>query len=108
MRVVYIDTALPDLQWWRRYYTRVFPEGRRKAGARFLEVIAALQANPHIGHVADEPGVLEFVIRRTPFSVVYRVNGDVIEILRIWDNRQQRQDADAESLSPFVRSPMSP
>jgi plasmid stabilization system protein ParE len=89
LRVVYLDSALQDLVWWRRYYGSVFPEGRPNARTRIRKVVAALEANPHLGRPTDEADVLEFVIARTPFSLLYRVKDDVIEILRLWDNRQK-------------------
>jgi plasmid stabilization system protein ParE len=89
VRVVYLDTALPDIVWWRRYYGRVFPDGRRKAGVRLLRAVASLEANPYLGRPTEEAGVLEFVIARTPFSLLYRIKGDTLEVLRLWDNRQK-------------------
>ena len=35
-------------------------------------------------------GVREFAIQRTPFSVIYRVIDDPIEVLRIRDRRGDR------------------
>jgi plasmid stabilization system protein ParE len=73
----------------RRYYGSVFPEGRRNAGARLRKAVASLEANPYLGHLTDEADVLEFVISRTPFSLLYRIKGDTLEVLRLWDNRQK-------------------
>jgi hypothetical protein len=42
-----------------------------------------------LGHLTDEADVLEFVISRTPFSLLYRIKGDTLEVLRLWDNRQK-------------------
>jgi plasmid stabilization system protein ParE len=89
MRVVYLDSALSDIQWSRHYYSSVFPEGRRNSGARIRKAVASLQANPYLGHPTDEADVLEFVIARTPFSTLYRVRNNTLEVLRLWDNRQK-------------------
>ena len=89
MRVVYLDSALPDVVWWRRYYGSVFPEGRRNAGARLRKAVASLEANAYLGHPTDEADVLEFVIARTPFSLLYRIKDDTLEVLPLWDNRQK-------------------
>jgi plasmid stabilization system protein ParE len=95
MRVVYLDSALPDIVWWRRYYNSVFPEGRRNAGARIRKAVASLEANPYLGHPSDEVDVRELVIARTPFSILYRVRGDTLEIFRLWDNRQKSRVAES-------------
>lgn len=95
MRVVYLDSALPDIIWWRKYYGNVFPEGRRNSGARLLKAVAALKANPYLGYSTDEADVLEFVIARTPFSFFYRVRGAKLEILCLWDDRRNLPAAES-------------
>jgi plasmid stabilization system protein ParE len=50
--------------------------------------LTALADNPRIGHpYSDSQGLREYPIRRTPFSLLYRIAEDRIEILRLWDKR---------------------
>ena len=90
MRLVYLASTAPDFVWLRRYYAQIFPEGDRRAREQFRKATALLLVNPHIGRPVAPPAVRELVIPRTPFSIVYRVREDRIEILRIWDNRAER------------------
>ena len=93
MSVVYLDTALDDLIWWRKYYRVVFPEGGPSAGRQFLKIVALLETRLRIGHPTDEPEVFEYPIPRTPFSLIYRLRGETVEVLRVWDNRRAPRDS---------------
>ncbi|MFG6515399.1 type II toxin-antitoxin system RelE/ParE family toxin [Sulfitobacter sp. TB366] len=48
-----------------------------------------LAANPYAGDPNDlRESVRELSIPRTPFTLIYRVAPTQIEILRLWDTRQ--------------------
>jgi plasmid stabilization system protein ParE len=53
-----------------------------------MRVVDGLKAMPRMGRRAGAADALEFVIPRTPFSLIYRIEGDVLMILRVWDDRQ--------------------
>jgi plasmid stabilization system protein ParE len=96
MRAVYLKRALHDLLWWREYYEKVFPEGKDKAEKQFDKTIAMLLGNPYLGHPTDEPGVREFSIPRMPFSLIYRIDGEVLRIARVADQRSKWPRAKAK------------
>jgi len=87
MKIAYLPSTLEDLEWMRNYYTSVFPEGATRAREHLQATEILLCSHPDIGHETSVSGVLEFTIQKTPFSIIYRINGDRIEILRVWDNR---------------------
>ncbi len=76
-----------DLRWFRRYYEDVFAEGGGRARLAYVRTLERLVAAPRIGRPLEFENVREFPIQRTPFSVIYRLQEDRIEILRIWDQR---------------------
>ena len=90
MKIVYLARAVADIGWMRLYYTGVFPEGQKRARHQFRAIERLIRENPLLGHPADIEGVRELVIPRTPFSFIYRVRAERIEVLRIWDNRADR------------------
>jgi len=90
MKLVYLPSTIADLEWMRTYNTRVFPSGLQKAQVQFRATEKLLLDHPHIGKVTDYPDTYELVITRTPFSIIYRLSDDQIQILRIWDNRADR------------------
>jgi len=92
MKLVYLESARDDLLWLRHYYESVFPEGRAKAKKQFRSIESLLLSNPFIGHETHREDVREFSIPKTPFSYIYRIQHQQIEILRIWDERRERVD----------------
>ena len=87
MKLVYLPSAQRDLIWFYEYYTSVFPEGADKALEQFDAIAELLLVNPFLGKRALND-TREMVIYRTPFSYIYRIADTRIEVLRIWDNRQ--------------------
>lgn len=94
MKTVYLASARDDLAWMRAYYTRVFSEGSARAAAHFRAAQRMLSANPELGRATDVASVRELPIARTPFSIVYRLQNERIEVLRIWDGRADRSGID--------------
>lgn len=89
MKVVYLKSAAQDIAWFRYYYRSIFPAGNQNARASIKSLQKLLAANPYIGHTSEtHKGALEFPVRNTPFSLIYRVTKTQIEVLRLWDERQ--------------------
>jgi plasmid stabilization system protein ParE len=88
MRVVYLMRALRDLIWWREYYERVFPEGKDNAYRQYERTIGLLLDNPNIGHPTTKTGLRRFSIPRMPFSLLYRIDGDMLRVARVLDQRR--------------------
>lgn len=89
MRIVFLESAARDLEWFRHYYRSVFPEGSQKARHHFKAALKTVSANPYAGRPGDtSPQVRELSIPRTPFILIYRVTPARIEVLRLWDTRQ--------------------
>ncbi len=87
MKIVYLESTKPDLAWYRLYYESVFPDGARQAAIRYIKAIEGLLDNPRLGRMIADDGTRRYSIRKTPFAIVYRLSGDQIEIIRIWDQR---------------------
>ena len=91
MKLVFLPSTRADLQWMRRYHAEVFPDGAKRAAGQYARASGVLRDNPLAGRpVEDMTGIREFPIPRTPFSFIYRVADDRIEVLRIWDQRGDR------------------
>lgn len=88
MKIVFLFSAAKDIEWMRHYYRSVFPAGSKNAQKNYLAAKKALSVNAYIGHKSEEAeGVYEYHIPRTPFTFIYRVCEDRIEILRLFDGR---------------------
>lgn len=88
MRLVFLASCAPDLRWFKTYNLEAFPEGKALAEKSFASVQQILKASPYIGHPSDMvEGAREHRVLRTPFTFVYRVLDDRIEIMRVLDMR---------------------
>lgn len=92
MQLVYLRSTERDFAWLRVYYTRIFPEGDKRAREQLRAIMRLVCDNPMIGRPSLAPDVRELVFPGTPFSLIYRVRNDRIEVLQIWDNRADRAD----------------
>ena len=88
MQIVYLPSTRAGLAWLRRYYVTVFPAGSARAKRQFHAVERLLHEHPEAGHPTTVAGVRRLVIPRTPFSLVYRVTAERIEILEVRDDRR--------------------
>jgi plasmid stabilization system protein ParE len=75
-----------------RYYENVFPEGKQRASKHFAKAGKLLVAMPQLGRPVDDTAVREHAIAGLPFSFIYRIMDDRIEVLRLWDQRGERPE----------------
>ena len=87
MRVAFLASAQHDLKWFRRYYERTFPEGAGGARVHYRRALANLKDNPKIGRPTETPEIRALPVPRTPFSLIYRIARDRIEIIHVLDGR---------------------
>lgn len=90
MNIVFLETTKNDFIWLRDYYERIFPQGKKQAQQQFKSINKLLKENPLIGHQSEHGNVLEFSIPNTPFAYIYRIKDKQIQVLRVWDERQQK------------------
>ena len=76
--------------WFRQYYRSVFTAGKSNAAAHLKEAKQLLKAYPQVGHPSDTSDLRELPILKTPFALIYRIHGDEIQIVRLWDQRAER------------------
>jgi toxin ParE1/3/4 len=58
-------------------------------GDRIAQQVSQLTKHPEIGREGRIADTRELVIHRTPFILVYRLNGDRIELIRLLHGAQQ-------------------
>ena len=91
MKLVFLPSTRSDLLWMSTYYAHIFPGGAKRAADQYRRTSTVIRNNPLVGRPVEEmEGVREFSIPRTPFSFIYRIAGDRIEVLRVWDQRGDR------------------
>lgn len=98
MKIKFLASSKPDLRWFKQYYTKTFPAGRENANRQYRAFLLLLRESPGIGRaVEDEKNTREYPIPRTPFTVLYRIMPEHIEVMRVYD---QRSDFSNRNLKP--------
>ena len=84
MEVRWLDDALADVTEIYHYVAADNPRAAARLAQRIQAAVRVLAGMPHRGRPGRWPGTRELVIPRTPYIVPYRVQGDLIEILRVF------------------------
>jgi plasmid stabilization system protein ParE len=87
MKLAFREHAKRDLRWFAAYYSKRFPEGRKNAERSLTVAIELILANPFAGNVIEGKPARQFPVLRTPFMLIYAIEGDSIDIIRVWDAR---------------------
>ena len=90
MKIVYLHRARVDLEWWRGYYEAVFQDGSAKAYQQFAKTLELLKSHPLMGHPVGTKRLREYAIPNLPFSLIYRIDGQTLVVVRVWDQRANR------------------
>lgn len=96
MRIVFLPTTAPDFEWITEYYLSVLPEGGPNAYRRLDRALSNLSDNPRLGKAIAGSGYRQYSVPRTPFSLIYRIGDDAIEIWHVWDQRSNPLDLDVD------------
>ena len=82
---VWSPEAVEDLASLRAYIEQDDPAAAQRVALHIVRNIATLLSqHPDMGRPGRVPGTRELVIPRTPFIVPYRVQGDTIQVLRVF------------------------
>jgi len=92
MRVIIREAAYADLD---RIYSWIAKDNPRAAASvidRILDSTELLGRNPHIGHAGRAPGTYEWVVRNTPYIVVYAIDetDDLLMVIAVFHGAQDR------------------
>lgn len=84
MQVRWLRRALVDLDEEASYVAAENPIAARMVVERVLQAVAMLSEQPALGRPGRIPGTRELVVSKTRYLVPYRVQGDVVEVLRVF------------------------
>ena len=90
MRVRWTEAAARDLTAICDYIqVHNGAEAARKVALCIYEQVSSLPQFPHIGRPGRKNGTRELVIRGLPFLAIYRVDEEVIEVVRVLHGAQR-------------------
>jgi len=91
MRIRWTPAAADDLEGIAEYLRVNHPRHREKTLQQIYRKIRELRHWPMLGRAGLAPHTREIVFPPLPYVAVYRITGQVIEILRIDHGAQDRQ-----------------
>ncbi len=84
MRVRWLRTALHNLEDEAAYIAEDDPAAAARTVDRIRPAVDHLSDHPEIGRPGRVAGTRELVVPGTPYVIPYRVQGDQVEILRVF------------------------
>lgn len=88
LRLRWTIKALIDFDEAQAYIAHENPQAARLVAGRIHEAVQRLREHPDIGSPVRLQDARTWVVRRTPYLIVYRVRGDALEIVRVWHGRR--------------------
>jgi toxin ParE1/3/4 len=93
MRIAWTESAVRDLAAARAYIAQDSSPAADSPVGRVMAAVSSLLRVPEIGRTGRRAGTRELVVSRTSYVAVYRLRGDIIEILPVLHGRQRWPDA---------------
>ena len=90
MRIRWTELAAADLQSISNYLEAHHPQYRQPTLRKLYAGVRALKDAAFCGRPGRIEGTRELLFTPLPYVVVYRVNGDWIEIWRVYHTSQDR------------------
>ena len=92
MRVRWLRNALRNLDEEGSFIASDDSVAARLVVERVLEAVARLAEQPGLGRPGRVHGTRELVVSKTRYIVPYRVQGDTVEILRLFHTSRRLPD----------------
>jgi toxin ParE1/3/4 len=91
LKVKWTRLALADFASAQSYIAAENPQAAAEIARRIRASVLKLVQFPYIGRPGDDLMTREWRVQRTPYLVVYRLSGEVIEITRVWHDKRDPQ-----------------
>ncbi|HAF02114.1 MAG TPA: plasmid stabilization protein, partial [Methylophilaceae bacterium] len=88
MQIVWLKTALKNLDEIAEYIAQENPRVARKVVSIVIEQVNLLATQPALGRPGRVVGTRELVISNTHYLVPYRIKNNQVEILRVFHTSQ--------------------
>lgn len=89
-RVRWRAKALADLQDHHDWLSTLENAKPKRAIARIRAAAKSMERLGDIGRPSREQGARELSVRHAPYVIVYRVDGDTIDVLAVYHTAQER------------------
>ncbi len=92
MSVKWLRKALRNLEQAHAYIAKDDPAAAVRTMLTMQRAVAQLAEFPNMGRIGRVEGTRELVIPSTPYFVVYRVQGNTVQILRVLHSARRYPD----------------
>jgi len=89
MQIVWLRTALKNLDELAEYIAQDNPVAAAKMVTEIMQQIEVLKTQPALGRPGRVVGTRELVISNTCFLVPYRIKNNQVQILRVFHTSQK-------------------
>ena len=89
MTIVWSPRAIEHLIHLRSYIARDNPNAANRIAATLLHAVERLAELPSLGRPGRVAGARELVVPGTPYVIPYKLRGDRLEIIAVFDGRQK-------------------
>lgn len=90
MKVRFLKRAVQDLMEIEAYTRRHSPQGAARVGARIRKRAYDLAQFPEQGTESPKAGVRQIYVGKAPYMLIYRVQGEEVQILTILHTSRRR------------------
>lgn len=88
MRLRWQRRALDDLFSIQAHIARHNPDAAEHIAREIQTAAARLKQFPRLGQVSERIGILELQVPGRPYVLPYRLDGDTIQVLAVFDQRR--------------------
>jgi plasmid stabilization system protein ParE len=94
LAVEHTKQALADLESLNTWLTTLGPQAQTRIGQRLVDTLRLLSEYPAIAPPVGSHGLRMKFVPRTKLMILYRYNTVTVQVLRIYDGRQNRSFPD--------------
>jgi len=87
--VVWSPQAVEHLTHLRSYIARDNPKAANRVATALLNAVELLAELPNLGRPGRVAGTREMVVPGTPYVSPYRIRGDRLEVIAVFQGRQK-------------------
>lgn len=91
MRILWADSARRDFDGAIAFLQARSPAAAIRIGQRILDVVDLLEHFPELARSSRHRGLRQLPVPRTPYIVVYRIEGEQVEIRALIHASQKRR-----------------
>jgi addiction module RelE/StbE family toxin len=92
MQIKWLRRALRNLEQAHDYILKDNPQAAREVILRIQSAANQLESYPLMGRLGRVEGTRELVIANTPYILIYRINLESVEILRVFHTSKSYPD----------------